>query len=74
MIAVSGDVKARDCVVVEDIITSLSRNHAFFVISRNTTFTYKGPAAPRSRANSGFAMCSKAASGAAATGCGSRRS
>ncbi len=26
------------------IITALSRNRAFFVISRNTTFTYKGPA------------------------------
>jgi TolB-like protein len=30
--------------IVEDIITTLSRNRAFFVISRNTTFTYKGPA------------------------------
>jgi TolB-like protein/class 3 adenylate cyclase/Tfp pilus assembly protein PilF len=30
--------------VVEDIITALSRNRAFFVISRSTTFTYKGPA------------------------------
>jgi len=30
--------------VVEDIITALSRNRAFFVISRNTSFTYKGPA------------------------------
>src|SRR4029077_13904744 len=30
--------------IVEDIITALSRNRAFFVISRNTTFTYKGPA------------------------------
>ena len=30
--------------VIEEIITSLSRNRAFFVISRNTTFTYKGPA------------------------------
>jgi adenylate cyclase len=28
----------------EDIITNLSRNHAFFVISRSTSFTYKGPA------------------------------
>jgi adenylate cyclase len=28
--------------IVEDIITALSRNRAFFVISRNTTFTYKG--------------------------------
>jgi adenylate cyclase len=30
--------------MVEDIITALSRNRAFFVISRNTTFTYKGSA------------------------------
>jgi adenylate cyclase len=30
--------------VVEDIITALSHNRAFFVISRSTTFTYKGPA------------------------------
>jgi TolB-like protein/class 3 adenylate cyclase/cytochrome c-type biogenesis protein CcmH/NrfG len=30
--------------IVEDIITALSRNRAFFVISRNTTFTYKGSA------------------------------
>src|SRR5438477_1250201 len=30
--------------IVEDIITALSRNRAFFVISRNTTFTYRGPA------------------------------
>jgi adenylate cyclase len=30
--------------IVEDIITSLSRNRAFLVISRNTTFTYKGAA------------------------------
>jgi adenylate cyclase len=30
--------------IVEDIITALSRNRAFFVISRNTTFTHKGPA------------------------------
>jgi TolB-like protein/class 3 adenylate cyclase/Flp pilus assembly protein TadD len=30
--------------VVEDIITALSRNRAFFVISRSTTFTYKGSA------------------------------
>jgi adenylate cyclase len=29
--------------IVEDVITALSRNRAFFVISRNTTFTYKGP-------------------------------
>jgi TolB-like protein len=28
--------------VVEDIITALSRNHAFFVIARNSSFTYRG--------------------------------
>jgi adenylate cyclase len=28
--------------VTEDIITNLSRNRAFFVISRSTSFTYKG--------------------------------
>ena len=30
--------------IVEDIITALSRNHAPFVIARNSTFTYKGRA------------------------------
>jgi TolB-like protein/Flp pilus assembly protein TadD len=30
--------------VTEDIITNLSHNHSFFVISRGTSFTYKGPA------------------------------
>ena len=30
--------------IVEDIITALSRNHALFVIARNSTFTYKGSA------------------------------
>jgi adenylate cyclase len=30
--------------VTEDIITNLSRSRAFFVISRSTSFTYKGPA------------------------------
>jgi adenylate cyclase len=30
--------------VIEDIITNLSRTRAFFVISRSTSFTYKGPA------------------------------
>jgi TolB-like protein len=28
--------------VVEDIVTALSRNRAFFVIARNSSFTYKG--------------------------------
>ena len=28
--------------LAEDIITGLSRNHAFFVIARNSSFTYKG--------------------------------
>jgi adenylate cyclase len=30
--------------ITEDIITNLSRNRAFFVISRSTSFTYKGSA------------------------------
>jgi TolB-like protein/class 3 adenylate cyclase/Flp pilus assembly protein TadD len=30
--------------ITEDVITNLSRNHSFFVISRSTSFTYKGPA------------------------------
>jgi TolB-like protein/class 3 adenylate cyclase/Flp pilus assembly protein TadD len=30
--------------ITEDIITNLSRNHAFFVIARSASFTYKGPA------------------------------
>jgi TolB-like protein/class 3 adenylate cyclase/Tfp pilus assembly protein PilF len=30
--------------IAEDIITNLSHNHAFFVISRSTSFTYKGAA------------------------------
>jgi len=29
--------------VTEDIITNLSHNHSFFVISRSSSFTYKGP-------------------------------
>lgn len=30
--------------IAEDIITNLSHNHSFFVISRSTSFTYKGSA------------------------------
>ncbi len=30
--------------IVEDVITALSRNRAFFVIARNSSFTYKGRA------------------------------
>ena len=63
--------------IVEDIITALSRNRAFFVISRNTTFTYKGPAvdvAKVARASSASATCSKAECGAPATERGSPRS
>jgi adenylate cyclase len=30
--------------ITEDIITNLSHNHSFFVISRGTSFTYKGSA------------------------------
>jgi adenylate cyclase len=42
----SGDAEQEYFVdgMVEDIVTALSRNRAFFVISRNTTFTYKGQA------------------------------
>jgi TolB-like protein/Tfp pilus assembly protein PilF len=29
--------------ITEDIVTSLSHNHSFFVISRSTSFSYKGP-------------------------------
>jgi adenylate cyclase len=29
--------------ITEDIITNLSHNHSFFVISRSSSFTYKGP-------------------------------
>ena len=59
--------------ITEDIITNLSRNRAFFVISRSTSFTYKGPAVDVGKvARSACATCSKAASGAPATGCGSR--
>jgi TolB-like protein len=32
--------------IVEDIITALSRNRAFFVIARNSSFTYKGAPVP----------------------------
>ena len=31
--------------ITDEIITNLSHNHSFFVISRSTSFTYKGPAA-----------------------------
>jgi len=30
--------------ITEDIITNLSRNRVFFVISRSSSFTYKGSA------------------------------
>jgi adenylate cyclase len=56
--------------IVEDIITALSRNRTFFVISRNTTLD-RPSMSPESRANSASAMCSKAACGAPAIGCGS---
>src|SRR5579863_10244803 len=35
--------------VVEDIITALSRNRGFFVIARNSSFTYKGKAVDTKR-------------------------
>jgi adenylate cyclase len=62
--------------IVEDIITALSRNRAFFVISRNTSFTYKGPAVDVGKAARDWASVtsSKVASGVPATGRGSPRS
>ena len=36
--------------IVEDITTALSRNRAFFVIARNSSFTYKGKAIDIKRA------------------------
>ena len=47
----------------EDIITALSRFPSFFVIARNSSFTYKGRAVDvkRSAANWVYAMSWKAA-------------
>jgi adenylate cyclase len=59
--------------LVEDIITALSRVRSFFVIARNSSFTYKGRAVDVRRvcrASSAFATCSKA-SGKPARGCAS---
>src|SRR5947208_6846313 len=59
--------------ITEDIITSLSHNHSFFVISRSASFTYKGSAVDIGKVGHelGVAMSSKAASAAPATGCAS---
>jgi adenylate cyclase len=61
--------------ITEDIITNLSRNRAFFVISRSTSFTYKGrlSMSPRSAPSSGSATSSRAAYAASANACGSPR-
>jgi hypothetical protein len=50
--------------MVEEIITALSRIRWLFVISRNSTFSYKGQAIDvnKSDANSACGMCSKAQS------------
>ena len=50
--------------IVEDIITALRRIRQFFVIARNSSFTYKGRAVEsrRSGASLGCAMSSKARS------------
>jgi len=50
--------------MVEDIITGLSRSKLLFVISRNSSFTYKGKAVDikRSAVSLALAMCWKAAS------------
>jgi DNA-binding winged helix-turn-helix (wHTH) protein len=56
--------------IVEDIITALSRIKWFFVIARNSSFTYKGRNVDvkRSPANLVYAMYSKAACAKSATG------
>ena len=62
--------------ISEDIITALSKLRWFFVIARNSSFTYKGqagtPEADR-RANSASATSSKAACARPATASASRR-
>jgi DNA-binding winged helix-turn-helix (wHTH) protein len=57
--------------VVEDIITALSRNRAFFVIARNSSFTYKESRSTPSRslAISAFVTFWKAACASRATVC-----
>jgi DNA-binding winged helix-turn-helix (wHTH) protein len=59
--------------MADEIITALSRCSSFFVISRNSSFTYKEKPSTYARlaANSACAMCWKAASAAPAIGCGS---
>jgi adenylate cyclase len=61
--------------ITEDIITNLSRNRAFFVISRSTSFTYGALpwTSARWRASWACVTCSKAVSGGPVLGCVSRR-
>ena len=63
--------------IADDIITELSRSRSLFVISRNSSFTYKGRCDRREtgrRASLAFAMCWKAACVAAVSVSGSTRS
>jgi DNA-binding winged helix-turn-helix (wHTH) protein len=62
--------------MAEEILTALSRCNWLFVIARNSSFTYKAGASTSARlgANSVCATCWKAASGAEAIVCASRRS
>ena len=57
--------------IAEDIITALSRFSWFFVIARNSSFSYKGEAVDVHRigpATSACSTCSRAACGRPATG------
>jgi TolB-like protein len=59
----------------EDIITEISKIHGLMVISRNSTFTYKGKAVKAmSAAIWASVICWKAVSARPVSGCGSRRS
>ena len=62
--------------ISEDIITALSKLGWFFVIARNSSFTYKGKSVHMSKSpkNSALAMWLKAACAKAATACASLRS
>ncbi len=62
--------------ITEDIITGLSKNRSFFVISRGTSFKYKGASVDVSQIAQELpcAMCWRAASASRATVSGSARS
>ena len=62
--------------ITEDIITNLSHNHSFFVISRSASFTYKGSGVDVGKwvASLACATCSKAVCGGPAIASASPRS